>query len=141
MRGSKGINAFIVVRNATNCRFDANFKDKLRYLGYVFGDVFWTHLIVVLTHVDKGIVATQFANSNKTKEMQDDVSKLCNGLNKTVAVIPIGLDNYNGKLKMIVDAIPQNRFICTHIKSPIDDLRSKRSVLMQKQSTIQQRIN
>eukprot|EP00483_Globobulimina_turgida_P002319 UN02321 len=83
----------------------------------------------------------QFANSNKTKEMQDDVSKLCNGLNKTVAVIPIGLDNYNGKLKMIADAILYDRFICNNIKSPIDDLRAQKNGFINKQNGIQNRIN
>eukprot|EP01084_Bolivina_argentea_P033933 62750_1 len=141
LRGSRGINAFIVVRNATNCRFDANFKEKLQYLGYIFGDEFWKHLIVVLTHVDKGIVETQFLKSNKIKEMKNDVAKLCNGLNKDVAVFPIGLDNYDGKLELIVNAVPQIRFMCNNIKSPIDDLKIEKSGLVEKRNAIQQRID
>eukprot|EP01084_Bolivina_argentea_P033934 62751_1 len=141
LRGSGGINAFIVVRNATNCRFDANFQRKLQGLGYVFGDAFWKNLIIVLTHVDKGMREMQFANGNKTKQMKEDVSKLCNGLNKNVAVIPIGLDNYSGKLKMIMNNVSYNRFMCDNIRSPIDDLKAKKNTLINKQTGIQHRIN
>eukprot|EP00483_Globobulimina_turgida_P000466 UN00466 len=140
LRGCGGVNAFVVIRSGSNCRFDAYFQKQLKYLESVFDSGFWSHLVVVLTRIDKGIAEFQFKAANKTRQMKDDVSALCNGVNEDVAVIPIGLDNYTEKLLQFIDCIPQNRFMCDNIRSPIDGLKSNKNALVDQAKRIQQRI-
>eukprot|EP00488_Nonionellina_sp_1-RS-2012_P004375 TRINITY_DN9827_c0_g1_i1.p1 TRINITY_DN9827_c0_g1~~TRINITY_DN9827_c0_g1_i1.p1 ORF type:complete len:226 (-),score=82.74 TRINITY_DN9827_c0_g1_i1:169-846(-) len=140
LRGCGGINAFVVIRNGANCRFDAYFQQQLKYFESVFGDEFWKHLIVVLTRIDKGMAEFQFKEGNKAQQMKDDVSRLCNGVNTDVAVIPIGLDNYTDTLPLFMNAIPEHRFVCDNIESPIDELRSNKDALIEQRNTINGRI-
>eukprot|EP01084_Bolivina_argentea_P198879 340418_1 len=141
LKGCGGINAFILVRNAQEIRFDTDFKEKLLHLQYTFGDGFWKHLVVVLTHVDKGIAERKFKKGDKAKEMQQQIAKLCNDVNIKVPVIPIGLDNYENKLRLIMEVIPNGRFISNKIKSPIDELKKVRENINRKQNEIQKRVD
>ena len=143
LKGCGGVNGFVLVRNAQEIRFDADFREKLLHLRYIFGDndEFWKYLVVVLTHVDQGVAERKFKKGDKAKEMQQQIAKLCQNRNMMVPVIPIGLDNYEDKLKSIKDVISRKRFVSDTIKSPIDDLRKDKQELMAKQHEIQQRID
>jgi len=140
LRGCGGINAIVVVRNGTDCGFDAHFQSQLKELESVFGVGFWRHLILVLTHIDKGMAEYQFNKDNKAQQMKQDVSAFCNGVNENVAVIPIGLDNYEEKLAQFKDAIPTTRYQCDSIKSPIDDLKAQLQGLLARENEVNQRV-
>lgn len=143
LKGCGGVNGFVLIRNAQEIRFDADFKEKLLHLRQIFGDSdeFWKYLVVVLTHVDQGIAERKFKKGDKAKEMQQQIAKLCQNENMAIPVVPIGLDNYENKLGSIIDKISNKRFICDGIKSPIDKLRRDKQELVGKQNEIQQRIN
>ena len=129
-----------MIRNATQYRFDADFQQKLRHLGDTFGDKFWNNLIIVLTHVDKGMAEAQFIEGNKAEELQKEVAKLCNKI-IAVPVLPFGLDNYKNKLDQFVNTIPNNRFICDKIKSPIDTLKADKQRIVNKLNQTQNKID
>eukprot|EP00486_Rosalina_sp_Unknown_P006545 CAMPEP_0201576884 /NCGR_PEP_ID=MMETSP0190_2-20130828/22946_1 /ASSEMBLY_ACC=CAM_ASM_000263 /TAXON_ID=37353 /ORGANISM="Rosalina sp." /LENGTH=419 /DNA_ID=CAMNT_0048008263 /DNA_START=78 /DNA_END=1337 /DNA_ORIENTATION=- len=140
LKGCGGINAIVLIRNATQYRFDADFQQKLKHLADIFGDKFWNNLVIVLTHVDKGMAEAMFVEGKKAEEMQKEIAQLC-GKNITVPVIPFGLDNYKDKMSEFKSKIPKNRYICDKIKSPIDMLREEKKQVIIRQKKIKTRID
>jgi len=139
LKGCGGINAIVLVIKVG--KFDSNFKSKLKYMSQVFGNGFWRHLIIVLSYIDQGMAELQFNQSNKVAQIQRDIETLSNGCNKKVSVIAIGLDNYTGKLPIFMSSIQTQKYECTTIKSPIDDLRNDRANVFNQENEISSRIN
>eukprot|EP00483_Globobulimina_turgida_P009218 UN09237 len=55
LKGCGGINAFVLIRNGTNPRFDQSFQTMLRQYHDMFGDVFFQRLIIIATRNDSRI--------------------------------------------------------------------------------------
>jgi len=140
LKGCGGINGIVLVRNATEYRFDADFQKKLKHLANIFGDDLWDNLIIVLTHVEKGIGQTQFIQNNKADEMRREIAKLSHK-NIAYPIIAVGLDNYKDKLRLFINEIPNGRFICDRIKSPIDSLKARKQTVVDNMSAIQAKVD
>ena len=49
----KGVNAFLIVMQVKDVGFDTPTEEILYTLTKIFGEKFWKHVIIVLTHCDK----------------------------------------------------------------------------------------
>eukprot|EP01083_Nonionella_stella_P009475 27288_1 len=128
LRGCGGINRFVLVRNASNCRFDANLQNILRRYADMFGDAFWSHLIVILTHVDSGIPERQYARGQKAETL---IKRICTQFRLDrnridIPVFPVGLDKYKQTIHQFVECLRNSdKFECDAIKSPLDHLQDQ----------------
>eukprot|EP01084_Bolivina_argentea_P304736 526379_1 len=94
--GCGGVNAFILVRNGTNIRFDANFQEMLAKYEEFFGDMFWKHLIIVLTRIE-GKERKKYIHKAKDKELQKNLHEtydLKSKIKRAIPVFGIGSDCY-----------------------------------------------
>merc|ERR1712087_309646 len=71
LKGCGGINAFVLVRNGANVRFDAAFQAMLREYHAMFGDAFFARLVIVATRIED-FIKRQF----KPKALSDDIRNL-----------------------------------------------------------------
>jgi len=123
LKGCGGINAFVLVRNGANARFDAAFQAMLREYHAMFGDAFFARLVIVATHVE-AFVKMQFQN----RALSDDIRNLFR-LNRDIPVIPIGFEDYKASLTALANAIPNGKQQFQQIKSPIDELKRKHTAI------------
>merc|ERR1712087_640866 len=84
LKGCGGINAFVLERNGANARFDAAFQAMLREYHAMFGNDFFTRLVIVATHVEN-YVRMQFQKN----ALSNDIRNLFR-LQSDIPVIPIG---------------------------------------------------
>jgi len=141
--GSGGINNFIVVRNGANYRFDANFKLMLERYASMFGDEFWKHVIVVMTHVDDGLAERQFIQGNKATNMKNEVIRSFDLDEKEcdIAVIPIGLDKYEEAIQEVIASLSEEKFRCDELKSPLQELKDRHLTMKQNEEVIQREVD
>ena len=139
-KGCGGINAFILIRNATNIRFDKAFQSMLDEYKEMFGNVFFERLIIIATRVDSNINRLQFNKAKQGDSLRKDICDKFN-LDINIPVIPIGLENYEESIANLVNMIPVDKFVCQHIKSPIDELRSQHTDIQRQVDTITNEMN
>ena len=109
----------------------------------MFGKSFWTHLAGVLTRVEKGFSESQFKEAGKDEDMKNYIFREF-GLNESevdLPVIPVGLDNYLNAIDRLLKCLRKDRFECNSIKSPLEELKTKRSELLTKDQRAYQRVN
>ena len=135
--GCGGVNAFILVRNGTNIRFDANFQKMLNQYQDYFGQKFWNHLIIVLTRIE-GKERKRFYEKRKDKELQNilykhyDLKQKGMRQAKDIPIYTIGSDSYNECVNMIRNEVcKREKFECSDLKSPIDEFREELEMLME----------
>ena len=75
MKGCGGINAFVLVRNGTNVRFDAAFQCMLRKYHDIFGDEFFARLIIVATRIEF-IAREQYIEDERESELRNDICEV-----------------------------------------------------------------
>jgi len=130
LRGCGGINAFVLVRNGANARFDAAFQAMLREYHAMFGNGFFTRLIIVATHIE-GFVKMQF----QKKALSDDIRNLFR-LNRDIPVIPIGFKGYLDSLLEMANVVPVDKQQFDRIKSPIEELKRKRETIASEERSL-----
>jgi len=126
LKGCGGINAFVLVRNGTQVRFDMALQRMLTRYHDMFGESFLKRMVIVATHIEFRVAKKQFKQNNQ-KCITQDICKLF-GLNENfeIPVIPIGFEGDHKKsLEALAAAIPADKEEFQHIKSPIDELRNK----------------
>ena len=135
--GCGGVNMFILVRNGTNIRFDANFQKMLNQYEDYFGTKFWKHLIIVLTRIE-GKERKRFYEKRKDKELQNILYKHYNlkekGMRnaKDIPIYAIGSDHYGECVDNIrKEVCYREKFECKDLKSPIDEFREELEMLME----------
>eukprot|EP01084_Bolivina_argentea_P194638 333984_1 len=125
--GCGGVNAFILVRNGTNIRFDSNFQKMLSQYEGFFGDKFWNHLIIVLTRIE-GKERKRFMENRKDKELQNSINKK---FKFKIPIFSIGNDSYIECIDNIRKYVGRlNKFECKDLKSPIDEFRDELELLI-----------
>lgn len=141
--GSGGINNFVLVRNSANYRFDNNFRMMLERYSNMFGNVFWQHLMVVMTRVESGFAENQFNRGNVAQNMKNHIyeSFELDAEQYDIPIIAMGMDNYTQALQSIVDNISDERFECEQIKSPLNELKEKKVTVVQKEGDIQAKVD
>merc|ERR1719249_573363 len=141
LKGCGGINAFVLVRNGANVRFDAAFQAMLREYHAMFGNAFFRRLVIVATHIE-GFIKIRFEQNQQKRALRDDICRLF-GLNIEIPVIPIGFEGYQASLIAMASAIPVDKQQFQQIKSPIDELKRKQTVIANEESNLstqQQRV-
>merc|ERR1712110_18000 len=98
LKGCGGINAFILVRNSTNLRFDLSFQQMLKSYSKMFGANFFDRLIIIASRCDQN--NDTFEDMNIAKSMKESLIELAH-------------------------SIPSPKFECEDICSPINELYSK----------------
>ena len=142
LRGCGGINQFVLIRNSANCRFDDNLKQMLKRYENMFGKLFWKHLVVVLTRVDKGCAQEEFEDGEKDKDMRNHIYMAFREAQKyDIPVIPVGLDNYLEAIQMLVESLSTEKFECDNIKSPLNDLKQARDKVLVKDKQAKRKVD
>jgi len=136
LKGCGGINAFVLVRNGSIVRFDAAFQAMLREYHAMFGDAFFTRLVIVATHVE-GFVKMRFEQNNQERALRDDICRMF-GLNIQIPVVPIGFEGYRASLTALANTIPSDKKEFRQIKSPIDELRCRQSGIADEERRLNQ---
>ena len=134
LKGCGGINAFVLVRNGANVRFDAAFQSMLKEYHAMFGDAFFARLVIVATHVE-GFIKMRFEQNQQEKALRDDICGLF-GLNLAIPVIPIGFEEYRVSLIAMANAIPVDKQQFQQIKSPIDELKRRRTTIAKEERNL-----
>eukprot|EP00484_Ammonia_sp_Unknown_P023796 CAMPEP_0197033698 /NCGR_PEP_ID=MMETSP1384-20130603/12038_1 /TAXON_ID=29189 /ORGANISM="Ammonia sp." /LENGTH=360 /DNA_ID=CAMNT_0042463541 /DNA_START=52 /DNA_END=1134 /DNA_ORIENTATION=- len=124
LKGCPGINAFVLIRNASQIRFDMAFQLMLKQYYSMFGEIFFQKLIIMATKIDGTRALQRFEKNKQGKVLQNDICSLFN-LELDVPVIPIGLDEYAESVSQFVQSIPDEKFKCKQITSPIEKLKEK----------------
>merc|ERR1712129_220901 len=132
-------NAFVLVRNGADVRFDAAFQAMLREYDGMFGDAFFSRLVIVATHIE-GFIKMSFEQNHSERTLRNDICQLFN-VNIEIPVIPIGFEGYQASLMALANAIPAGKQHCQHIKSPIDELKRKQSVIVSEEQSATQQMN
>merc|ERR1712154_122936 len=127
LKGCGGINAFVLVRNGANVRFDAAFQAMLREYHTMFGNAFFTRLIIVATHIE-GFIKMRFVQNQQEKALRDDICNLFR-LNIEIPVIPIGFEGYFESLIALANALPVDKQQFQQTKSPIDELKRRQTAI------------
>merc|ERR1712013_584729 len=131
LKGCGGINAFVLVRNGANVRFDMSFQEMLTQYQDMFGDQFFESLIIVVTRIE-GFIKKNYEKNNQEEVMRRDICEKFELGNLKIPVIPIGFEDYDDSLRAFVKAIPSKRREIEAIKSPIDDLKAQHATLQKK---------
>eukprot|EP00485_Elphidium_margaritaceum_P011289 CAMPEP_0202705182 /NCGR_PEP_ID=MMETSP1385-20130828/17770_1 /ASSEMBLY_ACC=CAM_ASM_000861 /TAXON_ID=933848 /ORGANISM="Elphidium margaritaceum" /LENGTH=366 /DNA_ID=CAMNT_0049363361 /DNA_START=122 /DNA_END=1222 /DNA_ORIENTATION=+ len=128
MKGCPGINAFVLIRNGSQIRFDMAFQSMLKQYHDMFGDVFLEKLIIMATKIDGQKALQRFDRNHQGKVLREDICNLF-GLNVSTPVVPIGLDAYHQSIEKFVQQIPSDKFKCKHIVSPIEKLKERERLI------------
>jgi len=139
LRGCGGINAFVLVRNGANVRFDQAFQGMLRQYHQMFGRHFFERLIIVATRIE-GFTKMQYEQNNQESVLRQDICDLFNLNNLVIPVVPIGFEQYKQSIEALVNAIPSNRQQFEQVKSPIDELRTRHSTARSEEDQIMNHI-
>eukprot|EP01083_Nonionella_stella_P172561 592648_1 len=125
LKGCGGVNAFVLVRNSTNIRYDSSFQEMLKAYQNMFGNDFFNRLIIIATRVDY--------NNEAYLTMKQDISMktaICKQFKvNDIPVIPMGIDNYKDAISTFATMIPTDKLECHNISSPINELYSKISLI------------
>merc|ERR1712062_81523 len=144
MRGCGGINAFILVRNGTNIRFDGAFQFMLREYHNVFGEEFFNRLTIVPSRIE-GFAKEQYVMDGRESELKDDICTFLKGDDEETEqkegkeeskeegsekrippLIPIGFDSFKESISTLVECVSVlDKQHFEEIQSPIDDLRAE----------------
>ena len=110
----------------------------------MFGKLFWSHLIVLLTRVEKGFAETQFKEARKDVDIKRHLyaSFSLSENEFDIPVIPIGLDNYDEAIEQLLAVVAAtNKFECENIKSPLQELKVKETGLIVETQQAKQRVD
>eukprot|EP01083_Nonionella_stella_P176882 620174_1 len=140
LKGCGGINNILLIRNATNVRFDEGFQKMLQEYHAMFGDMFFKLLIIVATRIDSRINKLQFEQHNQAMSLQQDIRSMFD-LNITIPVIAIGLENYKESMDELMDIVSDDKFECQYIQSPIDELKARQIEIRNRQNTLQEQVD
>eukprot|EP01084_Bolivina_argentea_P030995 57403_1 len=140
LKGCGGINAFVLVRNGTQPRFDQAFQEMLKQYHEMFGEMFFKRLIIVATRIDSSINKMQFDRNKTDRTLRSDICAMFN-LNEEIPVIPIGLQSYEDSIAKLVDTLPDDKWTPRHIKSPIDGLKARHSAVQSQENTLRQQMS
>jgi len=138
-KGCGGINAFVLVRNGAQPRFDQPFQNMLRQYHDMFGRKFFQRLIIVATFIE-GFIKEQYEQSNREQQLRRDICNLFNLGNLAIPVIPIGFEQYKKSIQAFVNVIPADRENFEQVRSPIDELRTRHSTAAAEESGITEQI-
>eukprot|EP01084_Bolivina_argentea_P086842 156926_1 len=143
LKGCGGLNAFVLIRNGTNPRFDQSFQTMLKQYHEMFGNVFFERLIIVATRIDSRINKLQFEQNNQANVLRNDICDMFNYMDEgcDIPVVPIGLESYEESIVNLVEKIPLDKFVCQRIKSPIDGLKTRYSVVQSEENRLREQIN
>ena len=139
MKGCGGINAFVLVRNGANVRFDQPFQNMLKQYHEMFGQKFFERLIIVATRIE-GFTKMQYEQNNQENVLRADICNLFNLNDLVIPVIPIGFEGYKESIKALVHAVPSDRHSFEQVKSPIDDLRTSHNAACSEENRIMSQI-
>jgi len=135
MKGCGGINAFVLVRNGLNARFDQTIQDMLRQYHDMFGDKFFERLIIVATRIE-GFAKKLYEKRDREKTMRKDICKLFGRDELNISVIPIGFEDYKDSIQALVEAVPEDKHDFEEVKSPIDQLKLDHSAAEKERDSI-----
>jgi len=139
LKGCGGINAFVLVRNGANVRFDQAFQGMLRQYHQMFGRGFFERLIIVATRIE-GFTKMQYEQNNQETVLRQDICNLFDLNNLVIPVIPIGFEQYGESIEALVNAVPSDRQQFEQVKSPIDELRRQHSAAQSEENGISAQI-
>jgi len=139
LRGCGGINAFVLVRNGAQVRFDKHFQNMLRDYHTMFGELFFHRLIIVATRIEDRVLK-QYVKYNQEAMLRGDICDMFDLEKLEIPVIPIGLDGYKESLISLVEAIPSDKHEFKEIKSPLDDLRTGHAAVLEEEKEMMQQI-
>jgi len=122
LKGCGGINAFVLIRNGKNIRFDKAFQEMLEQYRSIFGDKFFKKLIIIATKIDDLL---RFEKNNQAQALRNDIVCFFKLENIEIPVIAIGLDEYTESINKFIQIIPNDKFKCNEIVSPIENLKEK----------------
>eukprot|EP01084_Bolivina_argentea_P190886 327916_1 len=127
LKGCGGVNAFLLVKTRHPPRIDMAFKDSLRTLEMLLGRGFWKHVIMIITHT-RGKDANKLKFQSYSQRFRETMLNDMN-LQQHEAPLPfIGVDsfeNYKEPIKQLIKIIPDKRFLCDELRSPLDEFRLK----------------
>ena len=78
----------------------------------MFGKLFWSHLVVILTRVETGFAEMQFKRAEKDKDIKHHIHEefKLDQDEYDIPVIPVGLDNYEKAIEQLVESFAVNKF-------------------------------
>ena len=130
LRGCGGVNAFIVIHNASNPRLDSTFQPMLSNLNHMLGTGFWDHLIFVITRLKINMDGGDYdTDDEKDSEiwLSNFQMEVKSALKMKIQDFPvaIGVQNrneksYNTAIEQLLDQIPATKFMCSKLESPFD---------------------
>ena len=124
LKGCGGVNAFILVISNRD-RIDISIQQMLKEYEALFGNGFWKHLIIVVTGVDNNDDLEEFDEECHVIDIQNILKKKFKNLNGALDVVPIGKKTYHKQLPLIMDKMPEEKFICDALKQPYEILKEK----------------
>jgi len=143
LRGCGGINAFVLVRNGANVRFDGAFQSMLRQYHDVFGDEFFKRLIIVVTRIE-AFAREQYVEDEREDVLRDDVSRFFLNSNEgqevAIPVIPLGFDSYEEAIFAVAGTVPSDKQQFDDIESPYDDLQAEFERAVEDEWNIEQKL-
>ena len=147
LSGSGGIDAFLLVMNGTNYRFDANFKQMLQDYGEYFGCEFWEHLIIIITRIE-GREKRKFVQKQKAERLRQNIKNTMKKVAKNceLMIITIGFDDdYQTFCEDVANEVirisrENEKLDCRNIQSPIKVLKSKQKELQKTKCDITDKI-
>eukprot|EP01084_Bolivina_argentea_P226174 382071_1 len=140
--GCGGVNAFLLIMNGTNVRFDGNVQCMLKYYAEYFGDKFWNHLIIILTHVE-GYIKKKFNKGDRTVKLQQNLRNMFSSVQYDIPIITIGFDDDfsifgEHVVQSVINISDRNgKLKCDKLKSPIKTLKVLRQELQFKIKTLE----
>eukprot|EP01083_Nonionella_stella_P152238 487638_1 len=145
--GCGGVDAFILVMNGTNVRFDGNIQSMLDYYCKYFGKDVFKHLIIVITRIE-GYERKRFYEKKRAETYQQKLHDKfdCIQAAHTVPIIPIGYgQDYTQFRDHVMNAVhvistKYGKLKCQHIQSPIIQLKKQRAQLEAKMKEIETEI-
>lgn len=133
IKGCGGINAFVFVHKEP--KFSADFQDMLDAYHEMFGDAFFSRLVIVFAGYDSKKQKRDWAK--KAEGTRGLTGSICKhyGLHFKIPAIPIGTEpeNYKGAVTELVDTIRDDKLVIARIKSPLDDTKKQYAELKQQE--------
>jgi len=124
LRGCGGVNAFVIVKMVKPPRFDNHYQSMLKQLEYMLGRAVWKHIVLAITLVNDAKIKKNFGewSKNLVIELRKEMK-----LNEYEAPLPVvGFDNLNdyqdGIGKLLKDLVPEIKYQCNELRSPLDML-------------------
>lgn len=141
LKGSGGINTFVLLINFKVPRWTPEFIDAIRAYEEAFGPELYLHLIIVVTNVDTDDDRDDWEIEGKDDEIRDTFEAKLRLKSRgkmprvPIPVIPVGRDAEACKLALqqldgLLGGQYKNKFGLARLKSPLDSLIERQKVFL-----------